>query len=200
MFEYASININGLLKTTQLTSSSLRFLRLRNFSILSLQEAHASTLVIIDSLKMCLQPCLFFQTEHVGIISFSLDYQISIIDTFTYFNSPRFQLFKISHPHNFYTPFYILNAYAPANSRPVRREFYHNLTLLLHTLRSQISFENLIISGNFNYSYLRVSILGAVIVLSWKTLFEQNFLNCTQFINLQEIPTFQRSWGPTNNI
>ena len=120
MFKYASLNANGLVKTTQSTPSSyLRFLRLQNFSILSLQETHASTPEIIESLNMRLQPCQSFWTEHVGIASFSLDYRITIIDTSTHFNSPRFQLCKISHPHNFYVPFYVLNIYAPVSPHPV---------------------------------------------------------------------------------
>ncbi|KAI8364549.1 hypothetical protein BD560DRAFT_164118 [Blakeslea trispora] len=166
----------------------------------NLQETHASTPEIIDSLNMRLQPCQSFWTEHVGIVSFSLDYRISLIDTSAHFNLPRFQLCKISHPHNFYAPFYVLNIYAPVSPHPVRREFYHNLALLLHTLRPQIPFENLIISGDFNYSYLRTSTLGIATALSWRTLLEQNFFNCMQFNDLQEVPTFQRSRGPTNSI
>ncbi|KAI8364596.1 Endonuclease/exonuclease/phosphatase, partial [Blakeslea trispora] len=198
----ASLNANGLVKTTNNStpSSYLRFLRLQDFSILCFQETHASTPATIDNLNIRLQPTHSFWTPHVGIVSFSLDFYIDIVDTSAYFISPRFQLCKISHPLKFYDPFYILNIYAPVSPSSERREFYSKLAEMLQHLRTTIPFDNLVILGDFNYSHLRPSTLDRETSLEWRTLLDTNFFNCMCLNKLQDVPTFQRTRGPNSTV
>lgn len=88
---YATLNANSLVKSQSSNTQKeyIRYLRLQNFQILCLQETHASTPSIIDSLNILLQPTQSNWTKHVGIVSFSSDYDISIIDTSSSFSSDR---------------------------------------------------------------------------------------------------------------
>jgi hypothetical protein len=81
-FKYASLNCNSLVKKSKpaTQSSFIRYLRLQQFDILSLQETHASD-TTIPSLNMHLQAKQTFWTEHCGIVSFSPSYVISQIST-----------------------------------------------------------------------------------------------------------------------
>ena len=153
--KYPSLNANGLNKTIQSSTPShlLRFIRLQQFSILCFQETRAKTQEMINGLNIRLQPIQSFWTPRVGIVSFSLDFHITIIDTSNHFSTDRIQLCKITHPNNFYDPFYVLNIYAPVAPAPRQRDFYAKLYQLLHEFRGQISFDHLIISGDFNYSH-----------------------------------------------
>ncbi|RCH93855.1 hypothetical protein CU098_011412, partial [Rhizopus stolonifer] len=64
--KYASLNVNGLVKTTnnKTLSNYLRFLRLQQFSILCLEETYASTPKVIDSLNIRLPSTQSFWTPH----------------------------------------------------------------------------------------------------------------------------------------
>lgn len=128
---FASLNANSIIKNNkkQIQSNYIRYLRSRNFSILCLQESHADSDTKITSLNMQFQSVQAHWTKHLGIMSFSADFQVNLIETQHLYNSNRYQLCQVSHPHNFYDKFYILNLYAPASSTRERREFFHQLSV-----------------------------------------------------------------------
>ncbi|KAI9336056.1 hypothetical protein BD770DRAFT_298783, partial [Pilaira anomala] len=121
---------------------------------LSLQETHANP-TSIPSLDIQFQAQQTFWTPNCGIISFSTDYILTKITTDMYFTSDRFILCKVHHPHNFYHPFYVLNIYAPSDSNTARRTFFESLGDMLFQMIDTISWDNLIISGDFNYDFYR---------------------------------------------
>ncbi|KAI9361881.1 hypothetical protein BD770DRAFT_308904, partial [Pilaira anomala] len=121
---------------------------------LSIQETHA-TPSTISTLDTQFQAQQTFWTYYCGIISFSPDYILTPINTNNYYSSDRFILCKVHHPHQFYEPFYIMNIYAPADSNVNRRSFFEALSDLLYNLRDTITWDNLIISGDFNYDMAR---------------------------------------------
>ena len=112
--QYASLNANSLIKSNspQTQKEYIRYLRLQKYDIICFQESHASTPELIHSLDIHFQPKMSHWTPHVGIISFSSNFQISIIGTSSTFISPRFQLCKVEHPQHFYESFFILNIYS----------------------------------------------------------------------------------------
>lgn len=179
-------------QSPQTQKEYIRYLRLLNFNILCLQETHASTPSIIDSFNILFQPTQSSWTKHVGIISFSAEYDINIIDTSLSFASDRFQLCRVEHPQQLYEPFFILNIYAPANSATERHQFFQHLTIMLQEYRTTISFDRLIISGDFNYSILKPSLLNTSTSPLWIALLEANFHNAMKIGNLEEIHSFQR--------
>ncbi|KAI9325950.1 hypothetical protein BD770DRAFT_297381, partial [Pilaira anomala] len=150
---------------------------------LCLQETHANSQTKIDTLNVQFQPSReAFWTEHLGIMSFSLDYQITLIDTQHLYASTRYQICKVQHPHNFYAPFFILNLYAPVSPAPARREFFQQLTHIIDQLQQQsaINMEKLIICGDFNYSHLRTSTIASSSAEDWRLLLSHHFYNSMQ--------------------
>lgn len=59
-----------------------------------------------NSLNLHFQLKIALQTPHVSILSFSTNFQISIIATSNLFISTRFQLCKVKHPQQFYGTFF----------------------------------------------------------------------------------------------
>ncbi|KAI9356679.1 hypothetical protein BD770DRAFT_457915, partial [Pilaira anomala] len=156
--KYGSLNCNSLVKTASSStqSSYIRYLRHQQLDVLSLQETHTSA-DTIPSINMQLQSHQSFWTPHCGIISFSPNHVLTLLDTDTLYASDRFLLCKDSHPHNFYEPIFILNIYAPANSNTERRSFFDSIYSMLFQLQANetINLHRLIISGDFNYDYGR---------------------------------------------
>lgn len=196
---FASLNANSLIKSSnkQTQANYIRYLRLQNLDIICLQETHAGSTESIQSLNIHFQPNQAYWTKHVGIISFSQSYQISMVDTSEYYTSDRFQLCKVEHPLNYFNPFYILNLYAPASSAAERREFFEQLQSLLYNMYSQIDFDRLIIAGDFNYSHLRPHLLSGHTSFNWRQLLDMFFSNSMTMNNMCDIPTFQRMNGDT---
>lgn len=98
--QYASLKANSLIKTNsrQTQIEYIRCLHLQKYDIICFQESHVSTPDLIQSLNMHFQPKVTHWTQHVGILSFSNNFQNAMIDTSCTFASPRFQLCKIEHP------------------------------------------------------------------------------------------------------
>ncbi|KAK4517425.1 uncharacterized protein ATC70_000760 [Mucor velutinosus] len=106
-------------------------------------------------------------------------------------------LCKVHRPHNFYEPFYILNLYAPATSdnRP-RQEFFESIYNLLSTLSETIELERLLISGDFNYDYVRDITNATRIVktsLNWLSYLDQHFHNYLILNDMNSVPTYQHA-------
>lgn len=203
-FNYGSLNCNSLVKTQSPTtqSSYIRFLKEQSFDILSLQETHATS-SSITTLNMQFQARQTIWTHHCGIVSFSTDYILTQISTDQYFSSERFILSKVHHPHQFYTPFYILNIYAPASSNAARRSFFQSLYDMLLQITDIISLDRLIISGDFNYDNERDIESGKGLYKTaqdWVFYMQHFFDNCMLHNNMEKIPTFQRVVGITSTI
>jgi hypothetical protein len=142
-------------------------------------------------------------TKHCGIISFSNDFVLTQIPTEQYYASDRYILCQVHHPHAFYTPFYILNIYAPANPKSERRTFFHSMYQLIRQLSDTIPLDQLIISGDFNYDNGRDIESGNGLYKTsqeWVLFLQRSFYNCMLFNNMDRIPTFQRGEGPTSTI
>lgn len=104
---YASLNCNSLIKTqsTAVQSAYIRYLRLQKFDIMSLQETHASP-SSRTSLDMQFQAQQSFWTYHCGIVSFSSEFALTLIDGSPLYASDHYLLCKVEHPHQFYEPFF----------------------------------------------------------------------------------------------
>ncbi|KAI9346715.1 hypothetical protein BD770DRAFT_328092, partial [Pilaira anomala] len=159
------------------------------------QETRARSPEIIHSLNIHFQPQCSHWTKHVGIVSLSPNYQVTIINTDHVYANDRFQLCRIDHPQQFYESFYVLNIYAPANNDQIRKDFFGKLTNMLYDQHDTINFNRLIISGDFNYSLLRNRRLTSSTSSDWLALLDTYFYNTMQMNDFTEIPTFQR----TNN-
>ncbi|KAG1369235.1 hypothetical protein G6F61_012508 [Rhizopus arrhizus] len=61
---------------------------------------------------------------------------------------------KVAHPHNTFTPFFVLEIYAPATSSQQHQLFFDQVFHLLHSQGLNIGLKRLFIMGNFDYSYL----------------------------------------------
>lgn len=193
--QYASLNTNGLIKTNspQTQKDYTRYLRLQEYDIMCFEESHASTPELIHSLDIHFQPKISHWNPHVGILSFSNNFQVTLIDTSSTFVSSRFELCKVEHPQNSYVPFYILSLYASAHSNKERREFFDQLAHLLHSMYKQIPFDRLIIGRDSNYSHLRPGTLTSAISSQWHGLLEEFFHNSMLVNDLNKIPAFQRN-------
>ncbi|KAG1314597.1 hypothetical protein G6F64_001345 [Rhizopus arrhizus] len=149
-----------------------------------MQETHAAPLAIQESLNMLLQTKSACWSANCGIASLNSDITINPVLSA---HDHRFLLASIEHKNFLFTPFHILTLYAPANPSE-RRRFYLSL-VEFDPLVSFIQTHSgrLIITGDFNYS--PVNNLGAP--PSWRTLLEQNMLNCMASpMDMQ--PTFRR--------
>ncbi|KAG1272469.1 hypothetical protein G6F66_013350 [Rhizopus arrhizus] len=134
---YASLNANSLVKSRspETQSNYIRFLKsTKQYDILCFQETQARTPDLVQSLNVHFQPQYSHWTKHVGIVSLSANFKITLINTEHVYANDRFQLCRIDHPQQFYETFYILNIYAPAHSQPTRREFFDNLTTMLYEI------------------------------------------------------------------
>jgi exonuclease III len=203
-FKYASLNCNsiGRAKQSSTQSSLIRYLRLQQFDILSLQETNAST-SSIPSLNILFQARQTFWTEHCGMISFSPTYILTPVTTEHIFKSNRYLLCQVQHPHQFYEPFHILNIYAPASSNPDRRNFFLAILNMLTELTDTIDLTRLIVSGDFNYDYLRDIASGKANHKTnpqWVSFLQESFYNCMMHNDLDTIPTFQRNVEITSCI
>ncbi|KAG1368970.1 hypothetical protein G6F61_012730 [Rhizopus arrhizus] len=192
------------MKTSSATTQSfyIRYLREQQFDILSLQETHA-TPSTIPSMDTQFQAQQTFWTYYCGIVSFSTNYILTQIHTDHIFTSDRFLLCKVHHPHNFYEPFYILNVYAPADSNGARRSFFESMVTLLYELNDIITWNNLIISGDFNYDLARdIDSKRGLFKTStaWTSPLENFFFNSMIHNSMNNIPTFQRTASITSTI
>jgi exonuclease III len=195
--QFTSLNACSLIKSNnrQTQTEYIRYLRLQNYDILCFQETQARTPELISSLNIHFQPQSSYWTKHVGIVSLSPFFQISNINTSHIFTDDRFQLCSVAHPQKLYEPFYILNLYAPASNHKARQTFFEQILAMLYGIQDQISFDRLIIAGDFNYSLQRPNILKQATSADWLHLLELFFYNSMQLHNLTDIPTFQRSHG-----
>lgn len=191
---FASLNANSIIKTNNKTTQSnyIRYLRSLNFQLLCLQETHANNSEKIDTLNLQFQCNQSIWTEHVGILSFSQEHQITLLDTQSIYESSRYQLCVITHTQQFYEPFYVLNIYAPASSAKQRRELFQKLVDMLEHLEQQsiIKYDRLIICGDFNYSNSRPQRSTSA---QWRIFLENHFYNTMLLNEMDKIPTFQRT-------
>ncbi|CEP07325.1 hypothetical protein [Parasitella parasitica] len=181
---------------SQTQSSYLRHIRLQQFNIISFQETHATD-TTITAIELQLQAKQYLWTYYCGIVSYSTDYILTKIATSHLYDSYRYILCKVHHPHNFYEPFYILNIYAPAtsNHRP-RQEFFESIYNMFSTLSETIDLERLLISGDFNYDYVRDINNASRIAktsLNWLGYLEQHFHNCLTLNDMDSVPTYQHA-------
>lgn len=202
--KYASLNCNSLVKQNHRKTQSafIRYLRLQQFDILSLQETHASE-SSIQSLNIQLQAKQTFWTEHCGIVSFSPTYVLTQVSTAHIFTSDRFILCQVQHPHQFYAPFYLINIYAPSSSQSQRRSFFASILDMLTKLADSIDLNRLIVSGDFNYDYHRDIASGKALRqtnLNWVSFLQESFYNCMLHNGLDTLPTFKRSLNITSSI
>lgn len=87
----------------------IRYIRSQKYAVKCFQESLASSSVLISSFDIYFQLKVTHWTPHVDILSFSHNFQISVIDTSPTYISTHFQLCKVEHPQQFYDPFFILN-------------------------------------------------------------------------------------------
>lgn len=195
-FKYASLNSNSLVKAghPQTQSSYLYHIRLQQFNIISFQGTHAID-TTITSIGLQLQAKQYLWTYFCGIASFSSDYILTKIATTYLYDSDRYILCKVLHPHQFYEPFYILNIYAPATSNwSLRRESFESIYNMLSALSETIDLERLLISGDFNYDYVQDITNATRIVetsMNWLGYLDQHFHNCLVLHDMAAVPTYQ---------
>lgn len=197
-FKYASLYSNSLVKAhhPQTQSSYIHHLWLQQFNIISLQETHATD-TTIHSIELQLQAQQYLWTYHCGSVSFSSDYILTKIATSHLYESDKYILWKVHHPHNFCEPFYILNIYAPATSNySIRQVFFESIYTMLSSLSQTIDKERLIISWDFNYDYMRNITNATRIVrtsVNWLGYLKQHFHNCLILNDMDSIPTYHRA-------
>ncbi|KAG0734885.1 hypothetical protein G6F62_011953 [Rhizopus arrhizus] len=136
------------------------------------QETHVTD-THIQTINVQFQATQSLWAHHYGLLSFSPSFVLS--ENLTPSN-PRMVLSKVSHLQNFYAPFHVLVLYAPASSGKARREFFDSV---LHTLTSPdyaIDHQQLIILGDFNYSYHRAN-LSSHTSLRWVSYLDKSFYN-----------------------
>ncbi|KAG1506010.1 hypothetical protein G6F47_010929 [Rhizopus delemar] len=92
-------------QSSPVQSAYIRYLRLQKFDIMSLQETHASP-SSRTSLDMQFQAQQSFWTYHCGIVSFSSEFALTLIDGSPLYASDHYLLCKVEHPHQFYEPFF----------------------------------------------------------------------------------------------
>lgn len=159
------------------------FLRHQSLDILTMQETHAATIEIQQSLNMLLQTKSACWSNFCGIVSLNrhvtLNPILSSIDH-------RFLLVSVEHNNFHFPPFYVLTIYAYAD--PIkRRKFYLSLLNFAPLVTLIQSHNKLIITGDFNYSLVNPSGTPP----AWRTLVNQNLLNCMAS-PLDIHPTFRR--------
>ncbi|KAI9349940.1 hypothetical protein BD770DRAFT_413155 [Pilaira anomala] len=96
-----------------------------------------------------------------------------------------------------------MNIYVPADSNVNRRSFFEALSDLLYNLRDTITWDNLIISGDFNYDMTRdIDSNKGLYKTStqWLSILEIKFYNAMIHNEMQHIPTFQRTAGIVSTI
>ncbi|KAG1252282.1 hypothetical protein G6F68_011860 [Rhizopus microsporus] len=134
-----------------------------------MQETHAATIEIQQSLNMLLQTKSACWSNFCGIVSLNrhvtLNPILSSIDH-------RFLLVSVEHNNFHFPPFYVLTIYAYAD--PIkRRKFYLSLLNFAPLVTLIQSHNKLIITGDFNYSLVNPSGTPP----AWRTLVNQNLLN-----------------------
>ncbi|KAI8994903.1 hypothetical protein BDB01DRAFT_715387 [Pilobolus umbonatus] len=92
-----------------------------------------------------------------------------------------------------YNPFYILNVYAPSRCGRDRKTFFNSVLEILYSLHDTIDIDRLIISGDFNYSYLRESTLLEQTSSQWISFLSQSYTNIMETVNFHTVPTFRRN-------
>jgi exonuclease III len=194
----SSLNCNSLAKTSspKTQSSYIRYLRQLDSTIFTFQETHASE-ITIPRLNAQLQCRTAFWTQHCGIVSFSLDFDLDLIPT----PSDRSLLTRITHPHGFFEPLYLLTLYAPAKPPHQRRAFFGEILRLVQDLvaNNTIDLDRLIITGDFNYSLLQGT-LTTHTDMNWITYLDKHFFNAMQINDCHQLPTFERSSGCMSTI
>lgn len=151
--QIGSLNCRGLVKSSnpQKRSDFIRALYSFSLSLLAIQESHASELHA-PTLQRHFHKCQSLWTPHCGLISFSPDFLITHIP---FLDDPRTLAAKVSSPNQSFSPFFILVLYAPAQSASKRRSFFTQVLAALQPNTSPIDSSNLIILGDFNFSFLR---------------------------------------------
>ncbi|KAG0806624.1 hypothetical protein G6F20_010985 [Rhizopus arrhizus] len=159
------------------------------------QETHVTD-AHIQTINMQFQATQSLWTHHCGLLSFSPSFILS--ENLTPSN-PRMVLSKVSHPQNFYAPFHVLVLYAPASSGKARREFFDSVLDTLTSPEYAIDHQQLIILGDFNYSYHRAN-LSSQTSLRWVSYLDESFYNVMHCGDNSSIPTFRRNDEITSTI
>ncbi|OBZ80787.1 hypothetical protein A0J61_11163, partial [Choanephora cucurbitarum] len=99
MLHYDSLNANSLVKTPSnpLQKEYIRYLRLQQYSIVCFQETQVCHPDQGERLNLLFQCTQSFWTSKIGIVAFSENLQLSLIDTSSFFDSERIQLLRIEH-------------------------------------------------------------------------------------------------------
>jgi hypothetical protein len=84
----------------------------------------------------------------------------------------------------------MLNIYVPIIAHHTRREFFDILSSMLYSMQDQISFDSLIIAGDFNYSHLKPHILACATSSKQPCLLDLFFYNNKIMNDLSEIIIF----------
>lgn len=193
--QLSSLNCNSIVKTnsTKRQSSFIRFLRSVKSQLIALQETHIMNDHTQHLIQNQFQPQNSLWTQQCGLLSFSPLYTLStnLIPSDAPYKE-RMILSLVSHPHQLYGSFHILVLYAPVTSQATRRAFFSSVVDLLNRPQLQINPQQLIITGDFNYSYLRPR-LTANASAEWLSFLDEHMYNCMNTNDLTTIPTFERS-------
>lgn len=147
-----SLNCRGLPKSNStVVKQFIRYLRKNCFlDILTLQETHTHSLEKQQLLTMQFQSKAHIITDSCAILSFNS--QI-MLETKFISEDGRFIYAAVSHQHNKFPSFNLLNIYCPA-SYAEKRDFNRKIEEFMnHTGVFNNPDNNILITGDFNYSY-----------------------------------------------
>lgn len=196
ILKIATLNCRGLAKAVSdpvKFSLFLRYLRLSGSDILVLQETHAHSLLIQQSLDIQFQAKSSVWSRHCGIVSLNPHYVITP-DSHISPDDGRF-IFATITTANVPSPLaYILNIYAPAQYGP-RKTFFRNLALntFITNLLSNTNTPTFIL-GDFNFNTHKkfTSDLGP-----WVDFLLSYFVDCFQD---DKLPTYISTTGSRSTI
>lgn len=187
----ASLNCNGLSKllTPSIRRDLIRSFREHEFDIIALQETHTNNSSIINTIESQFQSHSFLWTSHCGLVSINPDIVLDKIDIPDI--DGRLILAQARHKTNYFVPFYILDIYAPATRDLAKRHFYEQLTNIAELHDTMIK-DNLLIMGDFNYSFASSSHMRHIPEV-WLSYLHSNYIDCITPPFTAPIPTFFRN-------
>lgn len=201
----ASLNCNSLRKSSKTSArdSLIRYLwqHPSKINLITLQETNAIDNSTIDTFNIlfCSQQTLW--NSHCGIVALDSDLVLQQIPIELYnkdYNT-RIIFAKVSSLQQMFTPFYLLNIYAPASSTYLRQSFYTALLESPIFNSSTPSYtDRLFITGDLNENIHRQPpILG--LRLGWIHRLKNDFVDCiTDIANSLPLPTYRN--GVSNHI
>jgi hypothetical protein len=195
-----SLNCRSLEKihSPSILPSFSRFLRQQPIQLYAFQEVshRSSTIDISASLNLHLQSqSASLWGKHCGLVSRDPAVKITPIH---FYPSSRYIIATISHDQRRFSPFTIINVYAP-HQRALQRAFYEDLFQQIHAhfqtptdgALGLLDPRRTIIVGDFNLSSW-ASLSTRSSTHPWATLIGTSFTNVFANSDLEHLPTFQR--------